>query len=99
MANGVYSNAELVDTLIADLNNLIKTQMAGQHINACGIVYQMGQKLVNLRTGIKNDMDSRNKTIEALKNQLRNAGAEFNDVTAEELAERLKKDGVDDGSH
>lgn len=96
MANGTYTNVELVDTLIVDLNNLPKELMDGQFIQFCTLVSQMGQKLINLRKGIKADIDSKNKIIEQLKAQLREAGAEVEDMTPEEFIEKHgKKDGVE----
>ena len=94
MANGTYTNTELVDTLIVDLNNLPKDLTNGQFIHACAIVAQMGQKLLNLREGIQSDLDNKNKIIEDLKQQLRNAGAEVNDLTAEEFVKKCAEGEV-----
>lgn len=95
MANGTYTNVELVDTLIVDLNNLPKELMDGQFIQFCTLVSQMGQKLINLRKGIKADIDSKNKIIEQLKAQLREAGAVIEDMTPDEFIQKYgKKDGV-----
>lgn len=99
MANGTYTNAELVDTLIVDLNNIPKDLMNGQYINVCATVAQMAQKLLNLRTGIKADLESKDKVIEALKEQLRNTGTEVVDMTPEEFMQEYgKKDGADNGT-
>lgn len=99
MAKGVYTNAELVDTLIVDLNTALKELLTGQYINACTIVSQMAQKLVNLRNGIKADIESKNTVIETLKDQLRNAGSDIVDMTPDEfLHEYGKKDGADNGA-
>ena len=97
MANGTYTNAELVDTLILDLNNLPKQLIDGQFIQFCSVVAQMGQKLINLREGIKADLDGKNRTIEQLKQTLRNCGQTVEDIPAEKLAEMLKE-GADDGN-
>lgn len=83
MAKGLYSNTELVDSLIVDLNNVLKHQLGGQYIQSCGIVSQMGQKLLNLRSAIENDIKSRDKLIEDLKNELRAAGREVTVVDAQ----------------
>lgn len=99
MANGVYTNQELVETLIVDLNALPKELLTGQYINACSIVAQMAQKLVNLRDGIKNDIDSKNEVIESLKEQLRNSGTDVVDMTPDEfIREYGKKDGAGNGA-
>ena len=98
MEKGLYTNSELLNSLIVDLNNLIKEQMAGQYINACNIVYQMSQKLVNLRQTIDDDINNRNKTIETLKEELRMAGHEVNDMTPQQFVGEFmnkEKDGAE----
>lgn len=85
MAKGILSNSELVETLIVDLNNVLKEAVNGQYIQACVIVSHMSQKLLNLRKGINADIDSKNQIIESLKEELRNAGCTVEDVTPEEL--------------
>ena len=80
MANGLYTNSELVDTIIADLNRIIKEALNGQYIEACCHVTQAAQKLVNLRTNIDKDLKSRDDTIESLKRELRAAGREIIEV-------------------
>ena len=91
MANGLYTNSELVDTIIVDLNNLLKLQINGQFVGACNVVTQMTQKLLNLKTGIDNDLKSKDKVIEALKNELRAAGQEVVDIPAEELMKAIEE--------
>lgn len=98
MQSCVYTNAELIDSIIVDLNNLPKELISGQYINACSVVSQMAQKLLNLKNGITEDINSKNRIIEDLKNQLRNSGVECEDMTAEEfLTEYKKNGGADDG--
>ena len=97
MGKGVYTNSELIDSLIVDLNNLPKELIDGQFIQFCSIVSQMGQKLLNLRNGVKADLDGKNKVIERLKEQLRNAGAEYTEYTPEEYIEKCEKDGANNG--
>jgi len=100
MANGFYNNQELVDTIIVDLNNAIKEQMTGQYIQACRIVAQISQKLINLRNGIDNDLKNKDRVIENLKEQLRDAGAEITEMSPEEFVEKYgKKGGVNNGSN
>ena len=64
---GLYDNEGLCDTLIADLNNLPKLLMTGQYIQYCATVTGMAQKLVNLKEGIRKDMESMKEKIEDLK--------------------------------
>ena len=65
--NGLYDNEGLCDTLIADLNNLPKLLMTGQYIQYCATVTGMAQKLVNLKEGIRKDMESMKEKVEDLK--------------------------------
>ena len=80
MADGLYTNTELVESLIVDLNNLVKTQASGQYIQFCGIVVQMSQKLINLKSGIQSDLDNKDKKIESLKNTIREYGGNCQDI-------------------
>lgn len=94
MANGLYSNSEIVDSLIADLNTVIKETASGQYLQACCYITGMVQKLTNLRRTIDNDLKNRDETIEQLKRELRSAGREIVDVAPEKL---IKKDGAENG--
>ena len=85
MNNGLYTNTELMDTIIIDLNNALKELLSGQYIQACCHVTQMSQKLVNLRNTIDNDLKNREETIEHLKQVLRDSGIEVRDITPEEM--------------
>ena len=94
MANGLYSNSEIVDSLIADLNTVIKEIVSGQYLQACCYITGMVQKMTNLRRTIDNDLKNRDETIEQLKRELRSAGREVVDVAPEKL---IKKDGAENG--
>lgn len=89
MANGIMTNKELVGSLIQDLNNLVKEQQAGQHLQACQIIVSMTQKLANLYKTIDDDVKNRDETIAILKDELRKRGAEVVDVPPEELEKEL----------
>lgn len=96
MAKDIMTNSELIESLILDLNNSLKEITSGQYINFCSIVYQMAQKLINLRNTIDNDLKNREQTIETLKEELRNAGHEVNDMTQKEFVEEfMNKDGAE----
>lgn len=100
MANGLYTNSEMIDGLIVDLNNLLKSIFGGQYIGACSIVTGMAKKLSNLRKTIDNDLKNREETIETLKQELRYAGRCVQDVKPSELIEKLgngeiEKDGAE----
>ena len=64
---GLYDNLGLIDTLLEDLNALVKDLVDGQNIRFCSRVYNMGQKLVNLKEGVKNDTESLMKQVEDLR--------------------------------
>lgn len=93
MANGIYTNSELVDTIIVDLNSVLKEALNGQYIQACRIVTMMSQKLVNLKTSIDNDLKSRDQVIADLKAELRVTGREVIEMTGEELAKEVRNGG------
>ena len=96
MDKGLYTNTELIDTIILDLNNLPKALIDGQFIQFCSLVDQMGQKLAILKKGVPTDLESKDKVIEQLKDQLRAAGAEIEDMTPEQFIEKYgKKDGAE----
>ena len=98
MANGLYTNSELIDTIINDLNTVLKQALTGQYLQACLQIAGISQKLVNLRDTIDNDLKNRNKTIETLKEELRNAGRGVQDMTTNEFVDDLmKKGGGKDG--
>ena len=85
MADGLYTNTELVDTLIVDLNNLLKEQASGQYIQVCGIVVQMTQKLTNLKSTIVSELANKDEKIEALKNTIRELGGQCEDIPINEF--------------
>lgn len=89
MAKDIMTNKELIGSLIQDLNNLVKEQQAGQHLQACQIIVGMTQKLVNLMKTIDDDVKNRDETIETLKETLRQHGVEVVDVPPEKLEEAL----------
>lgn len=95
MGKGLYNNAELVDTIIVDLNSAIREIASGQYVQACRIVTAMSQKLVNLRKTIDEDLKSRDSTIEDLKRELRNLGHEIVEVSGTELGNAMEKDGAE----
>ena len=85
----ILTNKELIGSLIQDLNNLVKEQQAGQHLQACAIIVSMTQKLANLAKTIDDDVKNRDEIIATLKEQLRAHGVEVVDVDPEHLEEAL----------
>ena len=98
MAKDIMTNTELIESLIVDLNSLPKKLIDGQFIQFCSTIYQMGQKLINLRNTIDNDIKNRNQTIETLKEELRNAGHGVEDMTPQEFIDSISKDGDNVGT-
>ena len=98
MKKDLLTNSELIDSIIVDLNNLQKELVSGQYIQFCSIVYQMAQKLINLRNTVDNDLKNRDETIETLKNELRAAGHDVVDMTPQQFVDEFmnkEKDGAE----
>lgn len=64
---GLFDSEGLCDTLVNDINNLVKQAVSGNYLLFCDTVVQMTQKVVELKKGIKADLDSKNRVIEHLK--------------------------------
>ena len=63
---GLLDNYGLIDSLIIDCSELQKALVSGQYIQFCTRLVGMVQKLVNLRKGVRNDMESKQKQIDEL---------------------------------
>ena len=87
---GVYTNSELIDSIFADLNSLMKYHMIGEHVMACAIMTGISQKLMKLKEGVERDMKNREETIEQLKDELRACGREVIDIPANEFGKDQK---------
>lgn len=87
---GVYTNSELIDSIFADLNSLMKYQMIGEHVMACAIMTGISQKLMKLKEGVAKDLKNRENTIEQLKEELRACGREVIDIPANEFGKDQK---------
>ena len=90
MANGIYNNSDLIKSLIADLNALVKNELCGEYVMACAIVAGMAQKLMALQKGVDNDLKNRDETIQTLKERLRACGQEVIEIPAEEYAKEMQ---------
>lgn len=89
---GLYDNEGLCDSLIMDCNNLVKILLSGNYVQFCNAIVQMVKKLVNLKEGIKKDMDSMKNKVEELKR--------MNDSLVEQVTGLPgEKDGVGNGSN
>lgn len=83
----MLDNQQLIDSMILDCNNAVGAIAQGQYILFCRIMYEMVQKLGNLKKGVAVELKNREEIIAGLKDQLRNAGMQVKDVPVEELVE------------
>lgn len=83
----MFDNQQLIDSMILDCNNAVGAIAQGQYILFCRIMYEMVQKLGNLKKGVAVELKNREEIIAGLKDQLRNAGMQVEDVPVEELVE------------
>ena len=58
---------EIIDSMISDLNNLLKNMAAGQYIRVCSITMEIVQKLTGLKEEIKTANNSLEEQIDNLK--------------------------------
>lgn len=92
MANGLYSNEELIDTLIVDCNDAVKAVASGQMIQWCKMMYEMVVKLANLKNGVRKDLENREETIEQLRQEIKNLGGNVEKLSMEELQNEVSTD-------
>lgn len=89
---GLFDNEGMCDLIVSDLNNLVKELANGQYIQFCIMITGMTQKIMNLKTGIKNDMNSMREKVEELKR--------LNDSLVEQITGlKVEKDGAENGSN
>lgn len=88
MANGLYTNEELIDTLIVDCDNAVNAVIAGHGVQWCKLMYEMVVKLTNLKKGVISDMKNRDENISILRQMLKDAGVEMQEVDLNELEDR-----------
>ena len=88
----MYTNSELIETILNDLNDYMKSQAHGQYVQGCIIVSNIAQKLVNLRKTIDNDLKDQERIINELKEQLRKLGYETIEVSPEEFQKEISNE-------
>lgn len=91
--NGLYDSQGLIDTLISDCNNAVKSCVGGQYIAFCNIMVQMVQKLAKLKIGVRNDIQNRETNIRFLEKQLSDLGHPINKIDANDLLKGGSEDG------
>lgn len=79
------TNSEMIDSLIIDCNEAVKAVASGQMIQWCRIMYEMVLKLSNLKNGIRAELQNRDENITMLKNMLKDAGIEFQEIDLKDL--------------
>ena len=89
---GLYDNEGLCDTLISDLNGILKYAACGQYLQACAVVTGMAQKILNLKKGIKDDADSLKGKLEELKRENARLVEQITGLPVD-------KDVIDNGEH
>ena len=79
------TNSEMIDSMIIDCNEAVKAAVSGQMIQWCRIMYEMVLKLSNLKNGIRAELQNREESIAMLKNMLKDAGIEFQEIDLKDL--------------
>ena len=79
------TNSEMIDSMIVDCNEAVKAVASGQMIQWCRIMYEMVLKLSNLKNGIRAELQNRDENITMLKNMLKDAGIEFQEIDLKDL--------------
>ena len=95
--NGLYDNEGLCDSLLMDLNRTQKLLIDNQFIAFCDLIAKMGQKINNLKKGVRSDLDAKDEEIADLK-RLNNELAEKAFGLPVDTGEE-KTEGNDDGGH
>jgi hypothetical protein len=70
----------MIESILDDINNMLKAALNGQPIQSCAILTGIAQKIVTIRTGVENEMKTRDNTIEKLKNELQKRGVEVAEI-------------------
>ena len=81
----MYTNSELIGSILTDLNEMMKYQAAGPFLQATTVFVGIVQKLVQLRQHIDDDLKNRDETIQSLKDELKACGREVVDIPANEF--------------
>lgn len=87
--NGLLDNIGLIDTLVIDCNDAVKSCMSGQYIMFCNIMVRMVQKLANLKSGVRSDLESREQTIKDYETRLAELGHPIEHLSETDVAEMI----------
>jgi hypothetical protein len=69
----MYTNSELLDSVITEMYEMFKALISGNYVRFCAAFADIISKLGSLREGLKKQTDADNACIEDLKNQLKRA--------------------------
>jgi len=86
---GFLDNVDLINTLITDCNDAVMNCMSGRYIAFCNTMVQMVQKLANLKSGVKSDLESREQTIKDYERRLAELGHPVQHLSEEEAAKMI----------
>ena len=90
--NGLLDNEGMCDSITADLNIAVKLLLSGQTVQFCGKIWEACVKLANLKKGIRQDLESKDKIIEELKRV-------NNSLVEKQTGLPVEKDGGGNGSN
>ena len=89
---GLMDNEGLCDSLIVDLNNLLKVLIDGQFVKFCALIVGMVQKISNLKKGISDEMNLMKEKVDELKR--------MNDALMEQITGLpVEKEGESNGKN
>ena len=92
--NGLMDNEGLCDSLLMDINRMQKLLIDNQFIAFCDLIAKMGQKISNLKKGIRADLEAKDEQIRDLQ-RLNNELAE--NAYGLPVDTEEKTEGNDDG--
>lgn len=82
---GLFDNEGLIDTLILDCNSIVKDLAGGECVRFCSRIVQMVQKLSNLKTAMREELESKDE-------QIRQANRLTNDILEAETGLPVDRD-------
>lgn len=71
---GLFDAVGLIETLIIDCNEIPRLLIGGHGVAFCTKIVEMVQKLSKLKTGVANDIKSRDEQIKELQQQIERGG-------------------------
>ena len=93
---GLMDNEGLCDSLIIDMNDLMKAMAAGQYLKFNSLMVGMVQKVTNLKKGIRMEMAAKDEEIRDIKKI-------NSEMTEKAFGVQMEKEegteGNDDGGH